>query len=141
MTQNGYSHVYTTLGYSLYALYQLMSCPLTASPCCVCTVGGPAGLWHRQLWREKRVRPGPGAALRLRAPQQQRYEDRSNLRVSAHTDPSHGCSNPPDSDHNLQLRCVTRPGVEIKLFYSPNASNFCICRVIYEDHSPLWRVI
>ena len=33
------------------------------------------------------------------------------------------------------------PGVEIKLFYSPNASNFCICRVIYEDHSPLWRVI
>ena len=32
-------------------------------------------------------------------------------------------------------------GVEIKLFYSPNASNFCICRVIYEDHSPLWRII
>ena len=36
---------------------------------------------------------------------------------------------------------VVYSGVEIKLFYSPNASNFCICRVVYEDHSPLWRVI
>ena len=68
------------------------SAELSSSPCCPFTVRGPAGLWHRQLWREERVRPGPGAALRLCAPQQQRHADRSHLRVSMAAGPPWGAT-------------------------------------------------